>query len=284
MLNHRLLRIEILLVDLHTHTDASDGALKPCDLLRQAGDAGIALLSITDHDTVAAYRDLKQPSYVTPHLVPGIEFSTEWNGIGVHVLGLNIDPDSDAIRAGAASQQVARRERAERIGEKLERIGIPDALAGALAIAGPSVIGRPHFARFLVDTAIVRDTAQAFKKYLGAGKVGDVKQCWASLTQVIDWIRDGGGIAVLAHPGKYRLTPTKRLRLIENFRHLGGQGMEVISGRQDPLLTQTLAAAATTFNLLAACGSDFHRPDQRWAQLGMPLDLPAQCRPVWDAW
>jgi predicted metal-dependent phosphoesterase TrpH len=174
--------------------------------------------------------------------------------------------------------------RAEQIAARLERFGVQDSLAGALAIAGDGAVGRPHFARYLVAIEVVKDTAQAFRKYLGAGKAGDVKQHWAPLRQIIEWIRDSGGTAVLAHPGKYGLTLTRRLALVKEFRRLGGQGIEVISGLQDPTLTLSLAAAAAAHDLLAACGSDFHRPGQAWAKLGMPLILPPDCRPVWDAW
>ena len=133
-------------------------------------------------------------------------------------------------------------------------------------------------------SSTARTLPQAFRKFLGAGKAGDVKQHWAPFAQIIDWIRDSGGTAVLAHPGKYGLTRTRRLALVEEFCRLGGQGIEVISGLQDPRLTQSLAEAASVHDLLAACGSDFHRPGQSWAQLGMPLTLPPNCRPVWDAW
>jgi len=284
MLPNYVLWILNMIADLHTHTTASDGTLSPGELLRRSREAGVALLSITDHDTLAAYRDHDPVDSDTSHLVAGIEFSTTWRTIGVHILGLNIDIASDAILTATAHQGQARLRRAEQIAERLERCGVRDSLAGAMAIAGDSAVGRPHFARHLVATEVVKDTAQAFKKYLGAGKAGDVKQHWAPLAQIIEWVRDSGGTAVLAHPGKYGLTLTRRLALVKEFRHLGGQGIEVISGLQDPTLTQSLAEAATTHDLLAACGSDFHRPGQPWAALGMTLTLPQQCRPVWDAW
>lgn len=271
-------------VDLHTHTTASDGRLAPHELIAAARDAGVTLLSITDHDTVSAYRATVARAFGPLHLVAGVEFSTTWRRAGIHVLGLNIDPTSDAIIAATAHQQSARTQRAVRIAQRLQRCGIADALAGAQALTANGAVGRPHFAQFLVDGGFVKDTTQAFRKYLGAGKAGDVKQHWASLAQIIDWIRDGGGTAVLAHPAKYGLTRTKRLALIGEFRRLGGEGLEVISGRQDPQITESLAASATAHRLLATCGSDFHRPGQPWARLGLPLTLPAQCRPVWDVW
>ncbi len=273
-----------MLVDLHTHTNASDGTLSPDELLSRSREARIDLLSITDHDTVEAYNRIDVAGGSLPHVVAGVEFSSEWRGIGVQVLGLNIDTSSDAIRCATVAQRSARISRAERIAERLERAGVKNALAGTLAVADGGAPGRRHFACYLVEAGIVKDPGQAFKKLLGAGKAGDVKHQWASLEQIIEWIRGGGGTAVLAHPGKYGLTRSKRLRLFDEFQRLGGQGIEVISGRQDPALTQALAAGAAAAGLLAACGSDFHQPGQPWARLGMPLRLPAECRPVWDAW
>jgi predicted metal-dependent phosphoesterase TrpH len=274
-----------MIVDLHTHTNRSDGTLSAIELLQGAVDAGIELLSITDHDTIAAYQDLEVDlTKQSLTIVPGIEFSTKWRTTGVHVLGLNIDLASDAIDAATKFQLDARRLRAERIAERLERAGLADTLPGAMAIAKWGAVGRPHFARHLVDRGVVKNTSEAFKKYLGAGKAGDVKQHWASFEQIIEWIRASGGTPVLAHPGKYGLSRTKRIALIEDFRRYGGQAIEVISGQQDPMLTQSLTATATEHGLLASCGSDFHRVGQPWARLGMPLSLPAACRPVWETW
>jgi predicted metal-dependent phosphoesterase TrpH len=271
-------------VDLHTHTNASDGYLTPLELLEQAHLAGIELLSITDHDTTAAYRHLDWANLVHLQLIAGVEFSTQWRSTGIHVLGLTVGLDSGVLQFATTFQSDARALRATRIAEKLEKIGVPDPMAGALRFAGDAAIGRPHFARHMVECGFVKDLSAAFKKHLGAGKIGDIKQHWASMQQIIDWIRDSGGIAVLAHPGKYGLTRTKRLALIDEFQLLGGRGLEVISGAQDPELTATLAATASAKGLLASCGSDFHEPKRPWASLGMKLDLPPQCRPIWDAW
>lgn len=274
-----------MIVDLHTHTNRSDGALPALELLQYAHTAGIELLSITDHDTIAAYRDLEHdPVKPTLTLIPGIEFSTEWRHTGVHVLGLNVDLASDAIRTATVFQIDAREQRAARIAERLERAGISDTLPGALTIAKWGVVGRPHFAQHLVDRGAVKTQSEAFRKYLGAGKAGDVKQHWASFDQIIERIRDGGGSPVLAHPGKYGLTRSKRNALIEDFARSGGQGLEVISGQQDPMLTQSLAASAQTHGLFGSVGSDFHQLEQPWARLGMPLGLPQACRPVWETW
>jgi len=273
-----------MIADLHTHTTASDGSLDPAELCVQAAAAGIELLSITDHDTVDAFAGLKFDRPAAPRIAPGVEFSTQWEGCGIHVLGLNIDPASDAIAAATEFQAEARLHRAAQIAERLERLGARNVLGGAQAIAGRRTVGRPHIAQHLVESGFVKDPAQAFNRYLGAGKIGDVKQHWAPLETIIAWIRAAGGIAVLAHPGKYGLTRTRRNKLIAAFTAHGGQGLEVISGQQDPALTAALAAAANAHGLLASAGSDFHRPKQAWARLGMPLNLPPDCRPVWDRW
>lgn len=273
-----------MIVDLHTHTNASDGSLDAPQLLREATTAGVQLLSITDHDTLAAYAQLPPGGSDAPRIIGGIELSTEWRGCGIHVLGLNVALTSDAMDAATTFQSAARIQRAEKIAERLERAGVVNALDGARTHANGGLLGRPHFARHLVATGFVKDFAQAFRKYLGAGKIGDVKQHWAPLGQIVDWIRDSGGTAVLAHPGRYGLTHTRRNALIADFAALGGTGLELVSGRQEPSLTATLATAATQLGLLASCGSDFHHPGQPWARLGMPLALPPACRPVWDAW
>jgi len=273
-----------MIVDLHTHTNASDGSLAAAELLREAAAAGVGLLSITDHDTLAAYRGLVPGKPGEPRLVGGIELSTTWRGCGIHVLGLNVSVGSDAMRAATSFQSAARTERAEKIAERLERAGVERALDGARAHANGGLIGRPHFARHLVSSGFVKDFAQAFQKYLGAGKIGDVKQHWAPLGQIVEWIRDSGGNAVLAHPGRYGLTHTRRNALIADFAAIGGTGLELVSGRQEPSLTATLAAAAAKLGLLASCGSDFHHPGQPWARVGMNLALPPDCRPVWESW
>ncbi len=274
-----------MIVDLHTHTNRSDGTLPPVELLQHAAAAGIELLSITDHDTIAAYRDIELvPTTKALTVIPGVEFSTEWQRTGVHILGLNVDLSSDAIRTSTVFQIDARKQRAARIAERLDRAGIADTLAGAAAIAKWGAIGRPHFAQHLVERGVVKTLAEAFRKYLGAGKAGDVKQHWASFDQIIEWIRDSGGTPVLAHPGKYGLTRSKRNALIKDFQRSGGQGLELISGQQDPMLTESLATTAENLGLYASVGSDFHQLGQPWARLGMHLGLPKACRPVWECW
>lgn len=269
-------------IDLHTHTSVSDGKLSPADLIGRASAKGIQLLSITDHDTVDAYRqiDLKAAA---PRLIPGIEFSTYWNKTGIHIVGLNIDLNSSALHEGIRLQHEARGIRARAIAHKLEKHGIENALDAARAIAGNDNIGRPHFARHLVDLGVAKNIEDAFKKFLGAGKAGDIRKYWAPLPQIIDWIRTAGGVAVLAHPLKYKLSRSRLIALIDDFAEAGGQGMEVISGKQPAPAIRQLARICNQKELLASCGSDFHQPDQSWAELGEFQPLPKDCKPVWDA-
>jgi len=274
-----------VIVDLHTHTNRSDGTLTALELLERAHSAGVQLLSITDHDTIAAYHDFDYQMLMGKiRIVPGIEFSTRWHRTGIHILGLNIDLDSDSISTATAFQANARKQRAWQISERLERAGLSDTLPGALAVAKQGAVGRPHFAQHLVDRGEVKTLSEAFKKYLGPGKAGDVKQHWAPLHQIIEWIRTSGGTPVLAHPGKYGLTHNKRNELIRDFAKSGGQGLEIISGQQDPIMTKSLAQSAETCGLYASVGSDFHQLEQPWSYLGMPLELPNTCRSVWHLW
>ena len=270
-----------MIFDLHSHTTLSDGVLTPQELILRAIEKGVDVLAITDHDTLDAYEDMPDtPGNIK--LIPGIELSTQWENTGIHVLGLNIDLDSDAIRTGARSQSDARLERARTIGEKLAKQGIEDAFTGAKELSIGGYIGRPHFAQHIVNIGKVGSIQAAFKKYLGAGKTGDVKQHWAELPQIIQWIRDANGIAVLAHPLKYKLTGTKLRRLLDSFLQAGGQGMEVVSGRQLQQPTKHLAQLCEQKNLLASVGSDFHRPSKHWAELGAFPPLPDNVTPVWD--
>jgi predicted metal-dependent phosphoesterase TrpH len=271
-----------MIFDLHSHTTCSDGVLTPQELISRAIEHQVDVLSITDHDTVDAWEVLpKADARLT--LVPGVEFSTQWVSSGIHIVGLNIDPASDAMRAGVLYQTRARMDRAHRIGENLEKKGVHGAYEGALKLSVSDYVGRPHFAQFLVGTGRVKTIQEAFKKYLGAGKVGDVKQHWAEMEQVIRWIRDANGIAVLAHPMQYRFTSTRLKRLLDYFIEVGGQAMEVISGKQEAQKTAFLARLCTEKGLLASCGSDFHRPDSAWAELGSFAPLPAGLKPVWDS-
>lgn len=269
--------------DFHTHSTASDGALSPSELVSAARQAGIEALAITDHDTLDAYRQLGT-DVTGLRLIPGVEFSTRWHRIGIHVLGLNVDPDSDAMAEGVAHQTAARHSRAEEIADRLSKYGVPDPLAGARQYTDGGALGRPHFARHMVAAGFVRDENQAFKKFLGSGKSCDIRSCWADLSRVIHWIRVAGGVAVLAHPAKYKLTHNRLSALVSDFRAAGGEGLEVVSGRQLPATTRQLARLCKAQSLFASWGSDFHRPGQSWAQLGHYSTPPEDVKSLWQLW
>ena len=273
-----------MIYDLHTHTTASDGSLSPLALLAHASECGVDVLSITDHDTVTAYEQLGAVPAGSPELVPGIELSTTWAGRGIHVVGLNIDPANDVLRAGITMQQAARTARAETIASRLEKLGFGHAGSEVAAMAGDAGVGRPHFARYLVDNGHVKDVATAFRKYLGDGKPGDVRSGWASMDDVIRWIRAAGGTAVLAHPAKYRLTRTKLCALIEDFKSAGGVAIEVVSGQQEAGVTRRLGVLAADYGLAASSGSDFHPRSSTWSAPGRFSRMPEALRPVWDLW
>jgi predicted metal-dependent phosphoesterase TrpH len=270
--------------DLHTHTNASDGSLTPAELLSYAAGKKLACLSITDHDSVAAYDELDCSKIGDLRIIPGIEFSTTWQGQNIHVLGLNINPQDGDLRYGVQQQKKARNDRAEKIAERLRETGIRDLLDKVSQAANGASIGRPHFAQLLVAEGVVANLKQAYRRFLGNGKAGDVRQYWADMATVVSWIRAAGGTAVLAHPGHYRLTHVRTRRLACDFVASGGQAIEVCNGVQSPGLTSKLAMLCEDLELLASCGSDFHANPSNWSDVGRFSALPGTCRPVWDSW
>ena len=271
-------------VDLHTHTNRSDGHLSPQQLMACAVDAGVEVLSITDHDTVAAYDEVRLRTPASLTLIPGVEISTYWQQIGVHIVALNFSLDDGAIRAALRAQQGARHRRAEEIADKIHKLGMGDSMARVQILAAGAQIGRPHFAQYLVEIGRAKSMAQAFKKYLGEGKCCAVRIRAADIRTVIEWIRDAGGTAVLAHPLKYGLTRTKLTALIDDFKSAGGHALEVVSGHQTSEVTRDMGVLCTSKGLRASCGSDFHQLEQSWAALGRFPALPADCTPVWEGW
>ncbi|GJL83023.1 MAG: phosphatase [marine bacterium B5-7] len=270
--------------DLHCHSNHSDGELDVATLIERAKSRGVTCLSITDHDTVSAYRVIESLDHGDMRIIPGIEFSTFWRKIGVHVLGLHIDPECYSIVEGEAQQRRNRAKRARQIAERLGKLGLGNLLGPVEVLAGDRPVGRPHFATQMVRNGQVWDMREAFTRYLGDGRPGDVKCLWPGMETIIDWIKKAGGVAVLAHPLKYRLTHTRLRLLLEDFKQMGGGGIEVISGRQETHVSHQLASLSTESGLLASCGSDFHRECQPWADLGCNGSLPKQCVPVWHDW
>ena len=274
-----------MIIDFHTHSHASDGALSPEELLRQAIAAGVQRLAITDHDTVRGYLALKSAASPLPagfQLVPGVELSCVWRGVGVHVVGLDMAIDDPGFAAGLNRLDAARDSRAVIIAERLAARGMTGALAGARAAAGVSQIGRPHFGAWMVEQGHAKDLNQAFDRYLGAGKIGDVKTCWPDLDEVAGWIADAGGSAILAHPLKYKMTRTKLRALLGDFCKAGGTGMEVYSGRQTREQTQDLCRLAREFRLVASVGSDFHASWEYGPDLGVDTSQLPDFVDLWE--
>ncbi|MEM1112128.1 MAG: PHP domain-containing protein [Pseudomonadota bacterium] len=272
-------------IDFHTHSTASDGALSPAQLLARASARDITLLAITDHDTVSGFEEarlLAAGSDGLPRLVPGIEYSCRWSGVTIHVLGLGMNCEHPAMREGLAQLASARRERGEKTAAKLEALGFAGALDGALARAGESQLGRPHFAAWLVDEGHVPDISTAFDKYLGQGKVGDIKAYWPELSLVVHWITAAGGVAIIAHPLKYKFTRMKLSRLIIDFKAAGGQGLEIASGRQTPDQIAQLCRLAREYELEVSLGSDFHRDGPYHPDVGVDLPRIDGLRGVWQ--
>ncbi len=272
-----------VIYDLHSHSNASDGSLEPDALVTFAAECGVGVLAITDHDTLAAF-DRIDTSVSPTRLIPGIEFSTNWRKHGVHIVGLNVDPGCTTLRGGVERQQQSRHARARLIARRLRSKGLPDVLDDVLQTAGGGPVGRPHFAEQLVRAGIAKDLRSAFRKYLGAGKAGDVRHGWASLPEVVHWIVRSGGTAVLAHPAKYRMTKTRLRALATDFRAAGGAAIEVVCGQQSPNTTAHLARLANDLGLAASCGSDFHHGGNCWSRPGRFPPLPDDVRPVWTTW
>ena len=272
--------------DLHSHTKYSDGSLSAQALIELAIEQGITHLAITDHDTVQAHLQLTENNniYATEKIkiIKGIELSSQWNNMGLHIVGLNIDIHSTAITAAVKHQTQLRIERVKTIAKKLLQRGFPDITQGAMILAGDGQVGRPHIAQHMVDEGLVSSVGQAFNKYLGAGKVGDISSVWPDLECVVEWINAAGGVAVLAHPSRYKMTRTKRRRLMADFSDAGGQAIEVCAGNQMPGVAEEMAAVCDEFGFHASVGSDFHNPDYKWVKLGQYPSLPKACRPVWE--
>lgn len=270
--------------DLHTHTTASDGALTPESLIARAIEMNVSCVSITDHDTVDAFTVLSAIEANDITVIPGIELSTTWSGRNIHILGLNVDPENTVLLNGVRLQKQARIERAHKIASRLRSTGISDLLDKAIHRANGATIGRPHFAEILVEEGAAANLKAAFRKYLGNGKPGDVRQYWADMVTVIDWIHAAGGTPALAHPGHYKLTNSKLRKLAKDFVNVGGQAIEVCNGMQSDVLTSKLAVLCNDLGLMASCGSDFHNANNSWSEVGKFSPLPKSCNPVWESW
>ncbi|MFA5826508.1 MAG: 3',5'-nucleoside bisphosphate phosphatase [Gallionellaceae bacterium] len=277
--------------DLHCHSTVSDGLLSPADLVARAAERGVKFLALTDHDDVDGLSEAAEAAARCGiAFINGVEISVSWRTHTLHIVGLRIDPKNPALAEGLHGIRSGRRHRAELMAESLARCGIGGVLEGAYRYAAnPDIIGRTHFARYLVEAGHCKDVASVFKRYLVKGKPGYVPHQWAALQDAIDWIRGAGGIAVLAHPGRYTAgrkamgKPTLR-ELLKEFTEMGGQGIEVVTGSHTPPQYAEFARYATEFGLLCSCGSDYHGPGESYRDLGRLPDLPLECKPIWGAW
>lgn len=271
--------------DLHAHSTASDGTLAPAQLVARAAAHGVDVLALTDHDTLdglaAAETAAGSEGMI---LCPGVEISVSWGGRTIHIVGLGIDREDENLRRGLAGLTEYRRWRAEEIGLRLAKSGIEGALEGAKGFSNGRMIGRTHFARFLVCHGYAPSVRDVFKRYLVKGKPGHVAGDWASLEEAVGWICGAGGRAVVAHPARYRFTATKLRRLIGLFKELGGVGIEVVSGSHNPDECLVFARYAQENGLLGSVGSDYHGPENPWVELGRLPPLPKGCTPVWTGW
>lgn len=267
--------------DLHSHSTASDGLLSPTELVLRAVEQGVDVLALTDHDTVAGIAEAKQAAADLPiQLIAGVEISIVWQGKSIHLAALNVDESHPALVALLDRQAQLREQRAVEIGEKLAKLGIPNAYEGAKALASGEVT-RAHYGRFLFEQGYVRNIEHAFKKYLGGGKPAYVKAVWCELEEAINVTHQAGGLIAIAHPLRYKMTGRWVRRLIADFKAAGGDGIEVSGCGQTPDQRQLIARWAKEFELLASVGSDFHFPTG-WIELGRSLDLPKDCQPIWE--
>ena len=276
--------ITYLNADLHCHSVVSDGTLTPEALALRAKTNGVELWALTDHDEIggqvraAAAAAAQGMAYLT-----GVEISVTFANETVHIVGLGFDATNPIIVNGLAKTRGGRGERAMEMSHGLAKVGIKGAYEGALKFVGnPELISRTHFARFLVESGVCKDTYEVFRKYLTEGKPGYVPHRWASLGDAVNWITQSGGVAVIAHPGRYKFTANEEFALFSEFKTHGGQGVEVVTGSHTTAEYVEYAAVAKEFGMVASRGSDFHSPDESRIDLGTLPMLPGDLTPVWE--
>jgi predicted metal-dependent phosphoesterase TrpH len=269
--------------DLHCHSNASDGSLSPTEVIQRATEQGVTVLALTDHDTTAGLQEAQQATIGRQiRLINGIELSASYLHQCLHIIGLNIDPQHAVLMQGLATQQRVRAERAKKIADKLEKKGIPGVYAAVLQMAGEAEITRSHFADFLVANGYADTQQGAFDRYLSQGKPAYVPTLWAELADAVSWITQAGGIAVLAHPMRYKLSCKWLNRALPQFKEMGGVGIEVVNGRGSVEELRQSYDLAKKHQLYASVGSDFHNPDNQWLELGRLADLPKDLPAVWE--
>ncbi len=277
--------MHLINADLHCHSNVSDGTLSPEDVAARASANGVQLWSLTDHDEVGGQHRARQAANALGMgYLAGSEISVTFANKTVHIVGLGFDPDDPQLVQGLSETRNGRERRARDMAADLARVGIPGTFEGALKYVGnPDLISRTHFARYMVEIGVCADPHEVFKKYLTEGKPGFVDHRWAKLADAVRWITEAGGIAVVAHPGRYDFTPNEEYALFSEFKAHGGLGVEVVTGSHTVPEYQKYADMAREFDLLASRGSDFHDPSESHTDLGTLPDLPGSVRPVWEA-
>lgn len=274
--------------DLHTHSFHSDGILAPAEVVAHAREGGVELLALTDHDVTDGLDEARAACAAAGiRFLPGVEISTTWEGMTIHIVGLGIDPAAIILQAGLKGLRDVRHERAQEIDRRLAKHRIPGTLAGASALARGAIVSRTHFARYLHSQGYVTSIGQAFRRYLGRGCPGHTPTVWVPIEEAIAWIQGAGGVAVLAHPARYKLSSGKRRKLLAEFKAGGGHAIEVVSGAHSADDARRFAQFAQEFGLEASLGSDYHGPLEAggsWARPGSLAPLPPECTPVWRRW
>ncbi|WP_310626497.1 3',5'-nucleoside bisphosphate phosphatase [Limnohabitans sp.] len=275
----------ILNADLHCHSVVSDGTLTPEQLAERAKANDVELWALTDHDEVGGQdRALAAAHANGMKYLTGVEISVTFAQKTVHIVGLGFDAHNDQLVTGLYKTRGGRSERAQEMAEGLAKVGIHGSYEGALKFVGnPELISRTHFARFLVETGVCQDTSEVFRRFLTEGNPGFVSHRWASLKDAVQWIVQAQGMAIIAHPARYGFTPNEEFALFTEFKHHGGQGVEVVTGSHTPAEYMTYADMAQEFDFFASRGSDFHSPTESRIDLGVLPWLPGQLTPVWDA-
>ena len=275
----------MLNIDLHCHSSVSDGVLSPTEVVARAAANGVHVLALTDHDDVAGLSEARTAADVSQiTLIPGVEISVSWGGQTVHIVGLRIDPLHPDLAAGLHDIRLGRVDRARRMAADLARHGIAGAYEGADSYAAnKQMVGRTHFARWLVAQGHAPDMRTTFKRFLTPGHPGYVEHEWTTLANAVGWIRASGGMAVIAHPGRYAFKAHRLHVLLDAFRALGGEGIEVITGSHHPSEYGKFADLARAFSLKASRGADFHAPGEG-IDIGRLPALPHYCQPVWQNW
>lgn len=275
--------------DLHSHSTASDGTLSAPALAARAKANGVDLWALTDHDELCGLPAARAAAMaVGLDFVDGIEVSVTFANVTVHIVGLGIDPDNEELRAGIADVRSGRELRARQMGDGLAAVGIPGVYEGAVALApNPNLVSRTHFGRYLINAGVAPDMHAVFRRYLTEGKPGYVEHRWATLGDAVRWIRAAGGVAVIAHPGRYKFTPTEEYALFTEFLAHGGEAVEVVTGSHHAGDVAKYTEMALEFGMLASRGSDFHDPEESRLDLGLlpgQLALSSRLTPVWSRW